>query len=242
MNRFAPRPWQQVEYSNILLGETQIACIIQTFVGYFSPKLKVLIQFATFHSLGCFSLHTPKMSYRLLPLIFICSSVLSTGCSGQEGKSQQIEIMNPSTKTTNPYYSRTDTTKLELTDAEWKRVLPEDVYYISRQKGTERAFTGKYWDFEGNGTYYCAACGNALFRSDSKFASSCGWPSFYESLRPGSVEYHPDYAYGMDRIEVVCGRCNGHLGHIFDDGPPPTGKRFCMNSVVLDFEPDQSAK
>ncbi|HEX2618199.1 MAG TPA: peptide-methionine (R)-S-oxide reductase MsrB [Flavobacteriales bacterium] len=139
----------------------------------------------------------------------------------------------------NPYYSRTDTTVLNVSDAEWKRVLPDSVFQVARNKGTERAFTGKYWDFEGLGTYYCAACGNALFRSDSKFGSSCGWPSFFEAMRPNAVTYEEDRTYGMVRTEVLCGRCAGHLGHIFDDGPPPTGKRFCMNSIVLDFVPDK---
>ncbi|HMT29638.1 MAG TPA: peptide-methionine (R)-S-oxide reductase MsrB [Bacteroidia bacterium] len=146
--------------------------------------------------------------------------------------------MENTSQTKNPYYSRTDTSKLNISDSEWKKVLPDSIYQIARKQGTERAFTGKYWDFEGLGMYYCAACGNALFRSDSKFASSCGWPSFYESLRPNSVIYHTDNSYGMQRVEVVCGRCDSHLGHIFDDGPPPTGKRFCMNSLMLDFEPD----
>ncbi len=137
----------------------------------------------------------------------------------------------------NPYYSKTDTTHLNVSDAEWKKVLPNDVYQIARKKDTEFAFSGKYWDFEGIGTYYCAACGNPLFLADSKFSSSCGWPSFYETIRPKSVNYISDNTYGMERIEVVCGRCNGHLGHIFDDGPAPTYKRFCMNSLMLDFEP-----
>ena len=139
----------------------------------------------------------------------------------------------------NPYYSRTDTSKLSVTDEQWKKVLPEDVYYIARTKGTERAFTGKFWDFEGIGTYYCAVCGNKLFKSDSKFASSCGWPSFFETDRPGSVIYADDTSHGMFRTEVMCGRCDSHLGHVFDDGPPPTGRRYCMNSMVLDFEPDK---
>ncbi|MFO7444871.1 MAG: peptide-methionine (R)-S-oxide reductase MsrB [Ignavibacteriaceae bacterium] len=141
----------------------------------------------------------------------------------------------------NPYYSRTDTTRLNVTDSEWKKVLPEDVYQVARKKSTERAYTGKYWEDTGIGTYYCAACGNALFRSDSWFASGCGWPSFFEPMRDKSVYYEEDYAYGMQRTEVLCGRCDAHLGHVFDDGPPPTGKRFCMNSIVLDFEPDKSS-
>lgn len=137
----------------------------------------------------------------------------------------------------NPYYSRTDTSVLHVSDAEWKKVLSDSVYAVARNKETERAFTGKYWNTSSIGTYYCAACGNALFRSDNKFASECGWPSFFETLRKNAVAYLPDHSYGMDRTEVLCGRCGAHLGHLFDDGPPPTGKRYCMNSIVLDFEP-----
>jgi peptide-methionine (R)-S-oxide reductase len=150
--------------------------------------------------------------------------------------------MNPVNKPMNPYYSRTDTNTLDVSDAEWKKILPDSIYKISREKDTEYAFSGKYWNFEGIGTYFCAVCGNALFRSDSKFASSCGWPSFFETLRKNSVIYSPDNSYGMQRTEVLCGRCSGHLGHLFDDGPPPTHKRFCMNSLVLDFEPDRPEK
>ena len=142
----------------------------------------------------------------------------------------------------NPYFSHTDTTVLHVSDAEWKKVLPPDIYEVARNKDTERAFTGKYWDFMGRGTYYCAACGNKLFRSDAKFASECGWPSFFEAERKNSVKYQDDGSFGMERIEVLCGRCGGHLGHLFDDGPPPTGKRFCMNSIVLDFVPELGAK
>lgn len=138
----------------------------------------------------------------------------------------------------NPYYSTTDTTQLHLSDAEWKKVLPRDLYLTAREKNTERPFTGKYWKSSTRGTYYCAACGNVLFKSDAKFASSCGWPSFYEPLRKTSVIYQADNSFDMNRTEVICGRCGAHLGHIFDDGPPPTHKRFCMNSISLDFEPD----
>ena len=143
-------------------------------------------------------------------------------------------------KNTNPYYSRTDTTPLDLPDATWKKILPDSIYQIARNKDTERPFTGKYNDFNGIGTYYCAACGNSLFRSDAKFSSTCGWPSFFETQRKNSVVYETDKSFGMKREEVLCGRCGAHLGHVFDDGPPPTGKRFCMNSIVLDFVPDDS--
>jgi peptide-methionine (R)-S-oxide reductase len=174
-------------------------------------------------------------------IIAFISGFLLVSCQGNSQSNQSLnhKIMADSTNSRNPYYSRTDTNILNVSDEEWKKILPEDVYYISRNKGTERAFTGKYNDFTGKGTYYCAACGNQLFRSDEKFASSCGWPSFFEASRKNSVLYKSDNSYGMNRTEVLCSRCGGHLGHLFDDGPPPTGKRYCMNSIVLDFEPDK---
>jgi len=143
---------------------------------------------------------------------------------------------------TNPHYSRTATQHLNVSNAEWKKILPAEIYDIAREKGTEYAFSGKYWKTDILGTYYCAVCGNPLFRSGAKFASSCGWPSFYESITPASVRYEDDNTHGMKRTEVLCGRCDSHLGHIFDDGPAPTYRRFCMNSAVLEFEPDPSMK
>lgn len=142
----------------------------------------------------------------------------------------------------NPYYSRTETKKLNVSNAAWKKILPANLYAVAREGATEQAFTGKYWKTDEPGTYYCAVCGNALFRSGAKFASSCGWPSFFETTGANSVVYLQDSSYGMERTEVRCGRCNSHLGHIFDDGPAPTHKRYCMNSISLDFEPDNVRK
>jgi peptide-methionine (R)-S-oxide reductase len=139
----------------------------------------------------------------------------------------------------NPYYSTTDIKKLNVSNAEWKKILSPKLYATAREADTEPAFTGRFWNATAKGTYYCAVCGNKLFRSDAKFASDCGWPSFFEAVRKDAVIYKADHSYGMERTEVLCARCGSHLGHIFDDGPPPTGKRFCMNSVSLDFDPDK---
>ncbi len=136
----------------------------------------------------------------------------------------------------NPVYSKSDNRPVEITNEEWRKILPADVYHIAREKGTERSFTGKYNMHNEIGTYYCAVCGNPLFKSDGKFNSSCGWPSFFEPISKESIIYLPDNSHGMKRTEVECGRCKSHLGHVFKDGPPPTGLRYCINSVVLDFE------
>ena len=161
-----------------------------------------------------------------------------TGCNSGVKKETVSQHVTPVILAGNPYYSRTDTTTLDVPDSVWKSVLPDSIFQVARKMGTEKAFTGKYWNYAGLGNYYCAVCGNPLFRSDGKFSSNCGWPSFFETSRKNSVTYQPDTSHGLNRIEVRCGRCNSHLGHLFDDGPPPTGKRYCMNSIILDFEPD----
>lgn len=144
--------------------------------------------------------------------------------------------------TNNQFFSKTSEEKVTVTNEEWKKILPGDVYHVARQKGTERPYTSKYEDFDEIGTYYCAVCGNGLFRSDTKFESGCGWPSFYEPVTKGSVIYEVDNTHGMKRTEVMCGRCHSHLGHVFDDGPKPTGLRYCINGVVLDFEKAKEAE
>ena len=125
---------------------------------------------------------------------------------------------------------------LSRSEKEWKKLLKPEVYKILRGKYTEPAFSGKYLKNKRDGTYVCAGCKNPLFSSKTKFDSGSGWPSFYDIISKGSVELIPDNSFGMKRIEVVCSRCGGHLGHVFDDGPHPTGKRFCINSLSLDFK------
>lgn len=129
--------------------------------------------------------------------------------------------------------------KIEKTDAEWKKVLTPEQYQILRKAGTERAFSGKTWNNHEKGIYKCAACGLPLFSSATKFESGTGWPSFWQPIDPAHVEEHSDWSFGMRRTEVVCARCGGHLGHVFDDGPKPTSLRYCMNSGAMEFEPEK---
>lgn len=153
------------------------------------------------------------MRNKYLPLIALSFTLLS--CQAQE---------------------KNTTYPVQKTEAEWKKQLTPIQFNVLRLKGTERAFTGAYWDHHEKGQYVCAGCGQPLFASDTKFESGTGWPSFYQPLKEDAVAIHKDLSYGMIREEVVCSRCGGHLGHVFDDGPQPTGLRYCMNSVSLKFE------
>jgi peptide-methionine (R)-S-oxide reductase len=183
----------------------------------------------------------------LILLSFLQLTFVSCNAQSSQTKEKKNTTMSEVKQTGpqkegNPVYSKTDSGKVTLSEDEWKKILPADVFYIARQKGTERPWTSKFEKFDEAGTYYCAACGNALFKSDTKFESGCGWPSFYQPISKSSIIYTPDNTHGMTRTEVQCGRCKAHLGHVFEDGPPPTGLRYCINGVILDFEKAKDAE
>jgi peptide-methionine (R)-S-oxide reductase len=146
------------------------------------------------------------------------------------------EKLSTKAKTTKTNMTTDSTNK---SNEEWKKILPPEVYEIAREKGTERPFTGKYWNTYDTGTYKCAVCQNPLFKSNGKFESSCGWPSFFEPITKESIIYEQDNTYGMKRTEVMCGKCKSHLGHVFDDGPKPTGLRYCINGNVLNLQKEE---
>lgn len=138
-------------------------------------------------------------------------------------QAQQTDTHNPMAEINKP-------------EEEWRKQLTPEQYHVLREKGTERPFTGKFLKHKEKGVYTCAACGNELFSSDTKYDTHCGWPSFFQSLGESKIRTKKDISFGMERIEIMCARCGSHLGHVFDDGPKPTGQRYCVNSLSLDFK------
>jgi len=169
----------------------------------------------------------------VLGLFVLCACVpRDTDAEATESTGNTIEVAETETETET---AMSDEAKR---DQEWREKLTPEQYHVAREKGTERAFTGKYWDHKEAGSYTCVCCDQALFSSESKFKSGTGWPSFYQPIADGSVKSESDDSLFMNRTEVLCSSCDAHLGHVFDDGPEPTGLRFCVNSASLDFKAD----
>ncbi len=161
------------------------------------------------------------------PLTLIAAVTCLASCSAQDAP---IDANGASS----------DSSGVSKSESEWREELPHMACFVLREKGTERAFTGDYWDHHEKGVYQCAGCGHALFDSDHKFESGTGWPSFFQPAEGASITEHEDDSWGMRRVEVLCSACGGHLGHVFEDGPRPTGLRYCINSAALKFEADST--
>jgi peptide-methionine (R)-S-oxide reductase len=173
-----------------------------------------------------------KISSAMIKLIFI---TLCGACGSAPSGIKSIESSGLSNTTSNQKMGN-DIFDINLSDEEWQIKLTPEQYYVLRNKGTEKPFTGKFEDHWDTGVYTCAGCGNELFQSSSKFDAGCGWPSFYEALDKSKIHEKVDYTHGMTRMEIMCAQCGGHLGHVFNDGPKnKTGLRYCVNSLSLDF-------
>ncbi len=170
--------------------------------------------------------------------------VFAPGCAKETTAKPESSLpIQPSMVAENeePVVSESAEFEVAKSDAQWREELSSEQFRILRQKGTERAFTGKYWDTKTEGTYVCAGCGQVLYTSETKFDSGCGWPSFYEATE-GAIVTAEDNTLGMRRIELMCSKCGGHLGHVFNDGPAPTGLRHCINSASLELIPDDDSE
>jgi peptide-methionine (R)-S-oxide reductase len=174
----------------------------------------------------------------MLKTLCLMTLISFSACAQQPNKQKTTTIMEKM----NPYYKPKDTSVVTVSNEVWKSVLSPELYQIAREKGTERPFTSPFENSKEVGTFHCAACGNALFKSSAKFESGCGWPSFFEPISKSAIIFTPDRSHGMIRTEVQCGKCKGHLGHVFEDGPPPTGLRYCINGVVLTIEKEDGPK
>jgi peptide-methionine (R)-S-oxide reductase len=172
-------------------------------------------------------------------LSLLGAAALAAGCSAS--RTADVE-RSPATNAPTQVTDQNMNDKSIKTDEEWKKELTPEQYAVLRQKGTERAFTGAYWNTKDKGVYHCAGCGEVLFESDTKFDSGCGWPSFYAPAGSNTVAEAADKSHFMQRTEVLCSKCGGHLGHVFDDGPKPTGLRYCINSASLKFEEKKDEK